>query len=232
MTTDLRLGRWQDVLADVGHCDSLICDPPYSARVHEGFVGGDKSQIHGGPGIEYEALGELGASLIADSFSPRVARWAAIFCDHVAFQWHEAAWSECGWQTFAPVVMIRTDAIPRLCGDGPTCNCDYLMIARRRTRDCMDGARPGWYLAKTPRGAGIVGTKPIDVMRALVRDYSRPGDLVVDPFAGSGTTALACAIEGRRCITSEQDPKHYEIARRRLAAGFTGDMFADQLTGE
>ena len=29
---DLRLGRWQDVLADVTTCDAVICDPPYSAR--------------------------------------------------------------------------------------------------------------------------------------------------------------------------------------------------------
>ena len=33
---DLRLGRWQDVLADVTTCDAVICDPPYSARTHEG----------------------------------------------------------------------------------------------------------------------------------------------------------------------------------------------------
>jgi site-specific DNA-methyltransferase (adenine-specific) len=75
------------------------------------------------------------------------------------------------------------------------------------------------------KGAGIAGCKPIDLMRAIVRDYTRPGDLVVDPFAGSGTTALACASEGRRCITSEEKPEHYEIARKRIARGFTPSMF-------
>ena len=61
-------------------------------------------------------------------------------------------------------------------------------------------------------------------MRAIVRDYSRPGDLVVDPFCGSGTTALACAMEGRRCITSEEKPEHYEIARKRLTRGYQPSM--------
>jgi hypothetical protein len=37
VTADLRLGRWQDVLADVERCDSLITDPPYSARTAEGY---------------------------------------------------------------------------------------------------------------------------------------------------------------------------------------------------
>lgn len=76
-----------------------------------------------------------------------------------------------------------------------------------------------------PEACEVVGGKPLGLMQAIVRDYSRPGDLVVDPFAGSGTTALACAIEGRRCITSEKDPKHYAIAKKRLDRGYTPAMF-------
>jgi DNA modification methylase len=57
-------------------------------------------------------------------------------------------------------------------------------------------------------------------MRAIVRDYSRPGDLIVDPFCGSGTTALAAAMESRRCITSEENPEHHAIAKRRLDRGY------------
>jgi site-specific DNA-methyltransferase (adenine-specific) len=84
---------------------------------------------------------------------------------------------------------------------------------------------PGAYDAPTVKGSGIAGAKPINLMRAIVRDYSRPGDLVVDPFCGSGTTALACAQEGRRCITSEEKPEHFAIAQRRLARGYTPGLF-------
>ena len=84
-------------------------------------------------------------------------------------------------------------------------------------------------MAETPRvghGAmGVIGNKDPVRMRELVRHYSRPGDLVVDPYAGSGTTAIACGIEGRRCITSEVDPVNYNIAKNRLAAGWTLEMF-------
>lgn len=48
--------------------------------------------------------------------------------------------------------------------------------------------------------------KPEWLMRALVRDYSRAGDLVCDPLAGYGTTLHAAIAEGRRAIGSERDP--------------------------
>jgi len=54
-------------------------------------------------------------------------------------------------------------------------------------------------------------------MRAIIRDYTRPGDLVCDPCAGAGTTLLAARMEGRRSIGAEMMPEHYDIARRRLA---------------
>jgi site-specific DNA-methyltransferase (adenine-specific) len=62
-------------------------------------------------------------------------------------------------------------------------------------------------------------------MRAIIRDYTRPGDLIVDPCAGGATTLLAAAIEGRRCIGSEMDPETYAKAVRRLEAGWTPDLF-------
>ncbi|WP_254512867.1 DNA-methyltransferase [Anatilimnocola floriformis] len=59
--------------------------------------------------------------------------------------------------------------------------------------------------------------KPNDLCRWLVRTYSQPGDLVVDPFSGSGSTAEACAAEGRRFLGFERDPDIYATARHRLA---------------
>ena len=53
-------------------------------------------------------------------------------------------------------------------------------------------------------------------MRALVRDYSRPGDLVCDPCAGGATTLIAAALEGRRAIGAELDPETYALACARI----------------
>lgn len=58
--------------------------------------------------------------------------------------------------------------------------------------------------------------KPVELMRYLIRQTSDPGDLILDPFFGSGTTGIAAALEGRRCIGIEKEAKYVDLARRRL----------------
>lgn len=55
-------------------------------------------------------------------------------------------------------------------------------------------------------------------MRKLVLDYSEPGQLVIDPFAGSGTTLLAALLEGRRAWGAEVDPTTHARAVARIRA--------------
>lgn len=59
--------------------------------------------------------------------------------------------------------------------------------------------------------------KPIELMRWLVRAYSRRGGLVVDPFAGSGSTGVAALLEGRRFRGWEREERFALAARARLA---------------
>lgn len=79
----------------------------------------------------------------------------------------------------------------------------------------------------SPRaGAGRTGgaknihptVKPVELMRWLVRLVSPPGGVVLDPFVGSGTTAMACVHEGRRFVGSEREAEYHEIAIRRAAS--------------
>lgn len=58
--------------------------------------------------------------------------------------------------------------------------------------------------------------KPLGLIRQLVRTITRPGDLVLDPFLGSGTTAVACRMEGRLCIGAEINADYCKIAQKRL----------------
>jgi hypothetical protein len=60
------------------------------------------------------------------------------------------------------------------------------------------------------------GTKPLDLMVRLV-GMTQPGDLVLDPFMGSGTTGVACVRTGRKFIGIEIDPGYFAIAQRRIA---------------
>jgi hypothetical protein len=60
--------------------------------------------------------------------------------------------------------------------------------------------------------------KPTPLMQWLIRLISKPGDLILDPFAGSGSTLKAAILEGRSCIGIERDPQYVAIARARIAS--------------
>jgi site-specific DNA-methyltransferase (adenine-specific) len=79
-----------------------------------------------------------------------------------------------------------------------------------------------WWMTIVPPGGkertGYPTQKPVRLLERIVAASSRPGDLVLDPYAGSGTTGVAAARLGRRWLLADRNPAAVEIARRRLAA--------------
>lgn len=61
--------------------------------------------------------------------------------------------------------------------------------------------------------------KPVDLIEILIRQSTNPGDLVVDPFAGSCSTAVACKNLDRNCICIELKEKYVKAGRERLTQG-------------
>lgn len=236
---DLRCGRWQDVLADVTTCDAVITDPPYSPRQGERFrTSKDYARKNGArsngdgticafQGMPYAPLSVEDAESLCAKYSD--TKWTVMFGDHVTFRIWESAANGAGRYVFAPVVWLRGDC-PRFQGDGPCSAAEYICVSRPRIKTKC-GSLPGHYRIVPLKGEAtgkriVTGQKPVPLMRAIVRDYSRPGDLIVDPYAGGGTTLLAAAIEGRRAIGAECDPETYAKAVKRLSAGYTTDMFS------
>jgi len=74
---------------------------------------------------------------------------------------------------------------------------------------------PGFYQANAPRDREHITQKPVDVMRKLVQIVPA-GGVVLDPFLGSGTTAVACLIEGRRVVGIEKVPEFADVSARRI----------------
>jgi len=60
--------------------------------------------------------------------------------------------------------------------------------------------------------------KAVEVIKPLIETFSEVGDTVIDPFLGSGTTAVAAAFANRRYIGIEIEPQYCALARKRLAA--------------
>lgn len=61
--------------------------------------------------------------------------------------------------------------------------------------------------------------KPVGILKPLIEAFSRPDDLILDPFCGSGSTLVAASELGRRYIGIELDPDHHGTAERRLSDG-------------
>jgi DNA modification methylase len=76
--------------------------------------------------------------------------------------------------------------------------------------------RSVWTIRPQPFHEAHFATFPVELPDICIRAGSRLGDLVLDPFAGAGTTGIAAQRRGRRFIGIELNPEYAEIARRRI----------------
>ena len=214
---ELRLGRWQETFATMPVVDAVICDPPYSAKLHEVQAAANGRQMPDGSErrvLSYAAWTPQDVFEFVDWFSPRCRGWMVAMTDYeLSGVWIEA-YRKAGRHTFVPVLVLQ-DRV-RLSGDGPASCAVYVIVARPKTQEYQRwGALPGFYKVGTDR-EGHIGGKPLDLMRRLVSDYSRAGDLVCDPCAGYGTTLVAAYDLGRKAIGGECDPETFGKAKERL----------------
>lgn len=232
---ELRLGRWQDVSNGIV-ADAVICDPPYgarthgSSRMHDPRYGGHRADgsTADGLGPEYTAWTTDDVHEFVREWSGFCRGWMVALTSHDLIQAWQAAHDEAGRYCFAPVPCVMRGMSVRLCGDGPSSWTVYAVVARPATREystwgTLDGAYVG---PRGPESGGGRG-KPDWLMQALVRDYSRPGDLVVDPFCGWGSTLSAARALGRRSIGIDVDAAALDEARRRLARPTQQSLFME-----
>lgn len=95
----------------------------------------------------------------------------------------------------------------------------------------IDGAGHRWY-ADTPQSSVLEydrpqaspdhpTTKPVDLIEHLIHNSTRPGEVVFDPFVGSGTAIIAAEQLGRRCYAMDIEPRYVQVAKERWEK-FTG----------
>ncbi len=77
-----------------------------------------------------------------------------------------------------------------------------------------------WHTIVSPTGSERTGyptQKPVGILRRIIQASTRPGDWVLDAFAGSGTTGAAAAELGRRFVLIDDNPEATDVMRRRFA---------------
>lgn len=226
---DIRLGNWQDVLADVT-CDALICDPPYSERCHHG-ANTNRNDGYSAIGLarDYDHFDSDDIDEFFESWSPRCRGWIVALCDSSLIDAYRSTAEKFDRLAFAPVPCVIRGMTVRMSGDGPSSWTVYAMVSRPRSAACAKwGTLPGAYVGNQSQESLGGRGKPDWLMRGLVRDYSRKGDLVVDPFAGWGATLSAALGLGRQAIGAERDEIAFSEAQRRLDRGQQADLFASE----
>jgi len=215
----LYLGDCREILPTLGKVAHIITDPPYSARTHAGHDGsaaGSQRDGHKRQSLGYEPLSPVSCIRLASLFSAMTPGWVVWMTDDILAPAIQAALAERGRKVFAPLPFFQPGRSVRLSGDGPCSWTDWIICARTAALKKW-GTLPGGYVA----GEGWadkerMGGKPTRLMSLLVQHYSRPGDMVCDPFMGGGTTGVACVMERRGFIGIEIDPPTFDRACRRI----------------
>jgi site-specific DNA-methyltransferase (adenine-specific) len=88
--------------------------------------------------------------------------------------------------------------------------------------DFVEWTRSVWHMAtESPARVGHPAPFPVDLPRRLILLYTYPGDVVLDPFAGVGSTCVAAVMTGRRYIGYDIDEEYVRIARERVREAVT-----------
>jgi len=187
-----------------GSVDFVLTDPPYLAR----YCSRDCRRIANDSNGAWlkPAFAEIFRVLRRDSFCVSFYGWHQ--ADKFIAAWREAGFRLAGHITFTKQYP-STERFLRYHHENA-----YLLVKgnpaqpTHRIPDVIEWKYSGNKLHPTQ--------KPLCVLSPLVQSFSRPGDVVLDPFCGSGSTLLAAKLQSRSFIGIELDSRYCESARFRL----------------
>lgn len=205
------------ILPTLGTVDHVITDPPYSEDTHAGArTTGDEA---GGKVLVDFASTE--AALISRTLALCcVRRWAVLTVD-----WqHVLPLKQSppkGWRFVRHGVWVKPNGMPQLTGDRPAQGWEAVAILHAYVKGRMKwngGGLPATWTHCKVTGYHPTG-KPEPLLAEWVNLFTDPGETILDPFAGSGTTGVAAKRLGRKAILIEREEKYCEVAAKRLAQG-------------
>ncbi len=211
-----------------GSVDLALTDPPYAISRETGFANVRNGVQRFAVSMDF---GEWDHAEI-DLTDFAIGLYRALRPGGAAIVWYDlwkiselrCALETAGFRMFRQIVWQKTNPVPL------NSKVTYLSNSRETAVYCVKGGKPtfnssydnGVYSMPIPRhnGRRIHPTqKPLKLFEALIDKHSQPGDLVIDPFVGSGTTAVAALNLGRRFAGCDIDQEYVQAARRRIGDG-------------
>jgi DNA modification methylase len=221
-------GDCRDVLPTLAQVDHVITDPPYAARSMKNALSAESiKQRRDGQEREfgYAALSDNMRLLTAVLTAPLFRRWGLFWCDLESFDGWRRDLESANLRYIRGGVWGREHGAPQFSGDRPAQGVEACVIvhsAENRLR-WNGGGRPAFWVGPIVNANDISrqhsSPKPLWLMLRLVADFTDPGDTILDPFAGSGTTLVAAKRLGRKAIGIELNPAYCDVIVSRLRQG-------------
>jgi DNA modification methylase len=208
---DLAVTIWHgccfDIMPTLDRCDLLLADPPY--KIHAGKGGG----CFGSERVLVESGGFTDMGISYDFLNGQ-GNW---FCF-------------CSLRQLGELLAIA-ETMPRMNlitwhkpNPLPTCNNKYLPDVEYVVHGYQKNRLFGEFKDKFSciihplgdRETKHPNEKPLRVVYKLITIGTKPGETVLDPFAGSGTTGRAAKDLGRKCVLIEREERYCEIAAKRM----------------
>lgn len=188
-----------------GMIDLVVTDPPYLVNYKD--RSGRSLQNDNNPDGVLPVFDPMTRAMKANSYAVCFAGWSAL-------PQFSAAWDAAGLRIVSQIVWEKQYASRQ----GYTQyrhESAYVLAKGNPARptnplpSVMDWVYSGNRLHPTE--------KAVEIIAPLIRCFSKPGDLVCDPFSGSGSTSVAAALNGRDYLGIDIDDQHCITARARLA---------------
>ena len=211
------------VMPTLGRVAHIIGDPAYEQIMHDAKASGRVLRADGGP--ELKLLDFASIEQIREPFVQLACGmcdgWFVMFCtpEGVA-RWADAI-NPSPMRYKRACVWVKPDSTPQLNGQGPAAGAENFVVAWAGTGFSRwnAGGKRGVYTHNTnnPERTGLHPTeKPRRLMAEIIADFTNPGETILDPFMGSGTTGVAAVMLGRKFIGIEQNETYFELACKRL----------------
>ena len=216
-----------DILPTLGQVDHVITAPPYAPRAMKNARSAKNISVRR-DGVYYEfgygALMPETRRAVAPLLNPM--RWLLVWCDiESASAWRQDL--ECAGRRYIRTgVWVRENGAPQFSGDRPAQGVEACVIAHGASKLAWNGGGlPATWIGPIVNSQSRPehsSPKPLWLMRQLIEQFTDPGDTILDPFCGSGTTLVAARDLGRKAIGIELSAEYAATAVSILEHGVKG----------
>ena len=203
-------------ILDPDQFDLILGDPPYGIGADSGGFR-DRTVVHHNYDDDIDTSRTLQQCILTEGFrltKPRANIF--MFTDIAHWEWLQRVSAQIGWTPFRrPLIWGKSDSegLAPWGTSGPRLTTEFIFYATKGRKGLLASPIDYQRVNRVPRNERIhAAEKPVELLRKLIECSTLPGDKILDPLCGSGSTLIAAKETQRRAVGIEKDPSYYETA--------------------